>query len=188
MFNVIKAESPLVQAHTSSALITENELLGYINLRGVIGKGRTGFCTAIKKVTGLTPSSVPNKVLRSNEYALYWLGPDECLLVTGADQQTLTISALESALDGVFSSVTDVSSGYCLLEVVGGYAHDLLAKGCPLDLDEAFFSAGDCAQSVVAQAGVLISPLEQTEGFELVVRRSYADYLQRWLNQMNNGY
>lgn len=188
MSSTIKAESPLVQAPPSSASITESALLGYINLRGVVGAADSAFCIAIKNVTGLTPSSVPNIVTRNDDYALYWLGPDEYLLVTTADQQAEVISALELALDGVLSSVVDVSSGYCLLRLMGGYAQDLLAKGCPLDLDADVFRVGECAQTLVAKANVLLSPLSQQEGYELIARRSYADYLQRWLNQMNNGY
>ena len=188
MSSVIKAESPLIQTLASSASITERELQGFINLRGEIGKGNTGFCKAVKKVTNLKPHPKANTLQRSGEYVLYWLGPDEYLLVTEEEKQGSTMAALEAALDGVFSSVTDVSSGYCQLDIVGEYAHQLLAKGCPLDLDAEKFKEGECAQTIVAQAGVLLSPLQRIDGFELIVRRSYADYLQRWLSQMNNGY
>ncbi len=188
MSNAIKAESPLVQVDVSSAAITERGLLGYINLRGDVGKGGTKFSKAIKKVSRLTPPQHANTVVRSDDFALYWLGPDEYLLVTLADKQADTIVALQASLDGVFCSVTDVSSGYCLLEVVGGYAQALLAKGCPMELDPSRFSVGDCAQTVIAQSGVLLSPMGNADGFEIIVRRSYADYLQRWLSQMNNGF
>lgn len=188
MSNSIKAESPLVQSQVSSASITEQALLGYINLRGDTEDADGVFCTAIKNVTGLASMPEANKVLRNEDYALYWLGPDEAMLITAADRQAATISNLEASIGGVWSSVTDVSSGYSLLHLVGAYAQQLLEKGCPLDLDAEHFSPGECAQTLVAKANVLLSPLDNQEGFELIIRRSYADYLQRWLNHMNNGY
>ncbi|MCB1755773.1 MAG: sarcosine oxidase subunit gamma [Gammaproteobacteria bacterium] len=184
----LKVESPLVQLDERPASIIERSPLAYINLRGTIGKGRTKFALAIKKVTGLTPTPDPNKTLHNDTFTLHWLGPDEYLLLCDAERTADVTAQLETLLSGVFCAVTDVSSGYTLIEVAGPYAADLLAKGCPLDLHPDVFGADDCAQSLLAQAGIHLSRKPDGDGFAVIVRRSYADYLMRWLINANTGY
>ena len=58
---------------------------------------------------------------------------------------------------------------------------DLLAKGCTLDFHPSRFPVGACAQTGLAKAGVLVGKLDAAPRFELVVRRSFADYLVRWI-------
>ena len=58
---------------------------------------------------------------------------------------------------------------------------ELLAKGCPLDLHPRAFDVGQCAQSHLAKAPILIRQLDREPSFEIVVRRSFADYFWLWL-------
>jgi sarcosine oxidase, subunit gamma len=110
-----------------------------------------------------------------------WLGPDEWLLVTPEGRCAAIEAALRTALVGVRSAVTDISGGQTVVALRGGAVRDLLAKGCPLDLHPRVFAAGQCAQSHLAKAPVLIRQLDGEPSFEIVVRRSYADYLWLWL-------
>jgi sarcosine oxidase, subunit gamma len=57
----------------------------------------------------------------------------------------------------------------------------VLAKGCPIDLHPRAFSIGQCAQSRLAKAPILIGQIENQPFFELIFRRSFADYLWTWL-------
>ena len=43
-----------------------------------------------------------------------------------------------------------------------------------------YFSPGRCAQTVFAKAGALVAA-KADGSFDLVFRRSYADYLARWI-------
>ena len=52
---------------------------------------------------------------------------------------------------------------------------------CPLDLHPREFEPGQCAQTRLAKAGMIVSPLADGAGFEVIVRRSFADYLLRFL-------
>jgi sarcosine oxidase subunit gamma len=79
--------------------------------------------------------------------------------------------------------VTDVSSGQTVIAIDGEYARDLLAKGCTLDLHPRVFGPGACAQTLLAKAPVLICQRRDATRFELIVRRSFADYLWRWLEE-----
>jgi sarcosine oxidase subunit gamma len=57
----------------------------------------------------------------------------------------------------------------------------LLATDCPLDLHAREFKAGQCAQTRLAKATMTLSPLADEAGFEVIIRRSFADYLLLWL-------
>jgi sarcosine oxidase subunit gamma len=120
-------------------------------------------------------------VVDSADYRIYWLGPDEWLIMTPAGQQDELKAKLHKALKGVFSAVVDNSSGLTTLHITGDNAGALLATDCPLDLHPRAFKAGQCAQTRLAKAGMTLSPLSKETGFEVIIRRSFADYLLLWL-------
>ena len=184
MPDLFQQESPLVQIKLTdprgaAPRIEEKPFLGYINLRG--RADNTAFLAAALKVLGCEPPTTANTVVESGEYRIYWLGPDEWLIVTPAGREGELKAALLKALDGVFSAVVDNSSGLTMLQVTGTYAAALLATDCPLDLHPRAFKPGQCAQTRLARAGMMVSPLAHEDGFEVIIRRSFADYLLLWL-------
>ena len=68
-------------------------------------------------------------------------------------------------------------------------ARALLAFGCALDLDPRHFGPGSCAQTMVARAGVIVWALgeEPAPTFLLLVRPSFAPYLEGWLRDAEAG-
>ena len=58
----------------------------------------------------------------------------------------------------------------------------MLAKGCPLDLHPLVFRPGDCAQTLLAKANIIIRCVDDSSSYELIVRRSFADYAALWLH------
>ena len=184
MADLFEQQSPLVQIKLDeprggAPRIEEKPFLGFINLRG--RSGNTGFQAATLKVLGCEPPSAPNTVIDSGDYRIYWLGPDEWLIRTAAGQQDELKAKLHKALAAVFSSVVDNSSGLTSLHITGDNAAALLATDCPLDLHAREFKAGQCAQTRLAKAGMTLSPLADGTGFEVIIRRSFADYLLLWL-------
>ena len=184
MPDLFQQQSPLVQielgeAKGSAPNIKEVPFLGYLNLRGK--PGNTAFLAAVLKVLGSEPPIEANTMVESGEYRIYWLGPDEWLVVTPTEQQGKVQADLLAALEGVFSSVVDNSSGLTLVEITGDNAGALLATDCPLDLHPGVFKAGQCAQTRLAKAGMTIAPLRNGDGFEVIIRRSFADYLLLWM-------
>ena len=67
------------------------------------------------------------------------------------------------------------------LQLQGPGVRTLLAKGCTLDLHPSVFTISSCAQSGLAKANVLLCLADEAPTFIVVVRRSFADYLCRWL-------
>lgn len=70
----------------------------------------------------------------------------------------------------------------------GARARDVIAKGCPLDLHPRVFGPGHCAQTYFDRAGIMILQTSTAPSFELIVRRSYADYLWAWLTDAASEY
>jgi len=184
MADLFQQQSPLVQVgldepRGAAPRIEEKPFLGYINLRG--RADNTRFLAAVLKVLGTEPPKTANTVVESGAYRIYWLGPDEWLIVTPAGKQGDLREALQKALDGVFSSVVDNSSGLTMLHITGDNAGALLATDCPLDLHPRAFKPGQCAQTRLAKATMTLSPLAGGQGFEVIIRRSFAEYLLLWL-------
>ena len=109
----------------------------------------------------------------SGESNIYWLGPDEWLCV-GSEEDA-------RAAAGEGATFADVSDGYVQLMITGSAAADVIAKGCTLDLHPDVFTQGQCAQTSIARADVLIARPGGEAGFCLIVRRSFAEYLALWL-------
>jgi len=112
---------------------------------------------------------------------ILWLGPDEWLAV-GADADAgVLASALERALAGAHALVSDVSHSRCIFGLSGPDARHVLMKGCGLDLDPVAFAAGQCAQSALARAHMLLHQISDAPCYHVYVHRSFADYMFAWL-------
>ena len=184
MADLFQSQSPLVQIKLrdprgAAPRIEEKPFRGYLNLRG--RADNTAFLAAVLKVLGCEPPTQANTVVDKGDCRIYWLGPDEWLIVTPAGQQGELRARLQQALAGVFSAVVDNSSGLTSVHITGDNAAALLTTDCPLDLHPSVFKPGQCAQTRLAKAGMTLSPLPDNNGFEVIIRRSFADYLLLWL-------
>ena len=112
---------------------------------------------------------------------LLWLGPDEWLLHCPIGQGAALEVALRQALAEQHFAVVSVGHGNTVLRVQGPGAADLLSRGCPLDLHASVFAAGQVAQSHISRANATILCKQAGSHYEVTVRRSFADYLFRWL-------
>ena len=191
MSDLFQQQSPLVQIDLKatgegSPQIRESQFTGFINLRG--RADNTAFLAAILKALGSEPPLEANTVKQAGDNRMFWLGPDEWLIVTPAGQQSALKAALLKALDGVFSSVVDNSSGLTMIEITGEHAADLLATDCPLDLHPGVFKPGQCAQTRLAKAGMTLAPKDDGSGFDVIIRRSFADYLLIWLLEARKAF
>ena len=113
--------------------------------------------------------------------AIYWLGPDEWLLSAELGKEKDLAAQLGKNLAGQPHSLVDVTGGQLLMRLTGQRAREVLAKGCTLDLHPRAFKVGQCAQTTLAKASMLIALVDDTPTFDLIVRRSFAEYAARWL-------
>ena len=162
-----------------SCLLDEIGLLDMVTLRG--DAADAAFAAAVLSVTGLALPVVANTASVGNGRQLFWLGPDEWLLkLPGGAGETIEV-ALRAALAGKHFSVVQVGSGNTTFSVQGAAAADLLSRGCPLDLHARSFPNGSLAQSHISKANVVIYCLQAETSYEVTVRRSFAEYLFKWL-------
>jgi sarcosine oxidase, subunit gamma len=183
-----RQESPLAARRLRSAghsspraagvTLCERALLGHINLRGKLDSAV--FRDTVEHVLGLALPLQPNTFGANDVARACWLGPDEWLIVCDGAEERARADDLRRALAGQFAAVTEVGSGQTVIGIAGPRARDVLAKGCPLDVHPRVFGPGRCAQSYLARAGIMIMRTGDP-AFDLVVRRSYADYVWRWL-------
>jgi len=159
--------------------------VGHINLRG--NPENPGFVKAAEAALG-QPLPVDANTITDAGHRVFWLGPDEWLVMTASGNTAELLQRLKDALAKYHASVNDISGGNITLSLSGGRVRDLLAKGCTLDLHADVFKAGACAQSGLAKAGVLIGRVDDSDTFDLIIRRSFADYLMRWLRRAGSEF
>ncbi len=162
-----------------SCLLDEIALLDMLDLRG--DASDPAFVAAVLTATGLTLPVAANTASVGGGRQLFWLGPDEWLLKTAGGTGDAIEAALRAALAGKHFSVVQVGSGNTTFSVQGAAAADLLARGCPLDLHARAFADGALAQTHIAKANVTLYCLKAETSFEITVRRSFAEYLFKWL-------
>ena len=134
----------------------------------------------VEKVLGQALPIKPNSV-SVERHQVFWLGPDEWLIVTAAAGAADLAGQLQQATSDSHASVNDISGGQIALVLQGAKCRELLAKGCTLDLHPSVFTVGDCAQSGLARANVLLALVDEAPTFMIVMRRSCSEYLCRWL-------
>ncbi|MCT9930836.1 sarcosine oxidase subunit gamma [Planotetraspora sp. A-T 1434] len=176
--------SPLARfepVSTDDLRIAEIPFLTQVNLR-VDPKSRAA--ADIGLALGAPLPTEPN-TYASADSDVFWLGPDEWLIVGAgarADLEPRLRAAATGAVEAgrVHVGITDVSAQRTALVVGGPKARDLLAHGCALDLHPRTFGPGRCAQTMLARAQVLLAAREGGE-FRVFVRSSFAGYLAAWL-------
>lgn len=150
-----------------------------VNLRGA--PADQSLVTDTQRMLGIELPLAPNRWHGSDHRAALWLGPDEWLLVAGADEAGEIEQAMREARPtDPWLSVVDVSHSYTRISLSGPGGRELLAKGCSLDLNPDVFPSGGCAQTHLAGSRVLLRALDDNS-FEIWVRNSFARYMAAWL-------
>jgi sarcosine oxidase, subunit gamma len=189
MSDVMRRESPLV-AQLSAGLpvrlsgqgiaLQELAFLGHINLRCDVRDA--ALAAGLESALGCGLPRTPNTfTATAAAIRVLWLGPDEYLVLTPDGQQAAVADALRQAAGDAYAAVNELGSGQTVIELAGPRAREIIAKGCPLDLHPRSFGPGRCAQSRLARSLVTIAQIDAMPRFELIVRRSFADYLWQWL-------
>lgn len=122
------------------------------------------------------PFEVPmaNAAVAWGDRDVLWLGPDEWLVVDPTGTGAETVAELESALAGRHRSIVDVSAARVAFDL--GEALDVLATGCPIDLDPTRWLPGMCAQTLFGHAQVVLHQRD-ARTTRVFVRPSFAGYV-----------
>jgi len=128
---------------------------------------------------GFSLPTQPCTSARSGDVDVLWLGPDEWLVVGPPGAAERLTGQLRAAVGAEHASIVDVSAQRTTLELSGPSVRDLLAGGCAIDLHPRVFGPGDCVQTELAHAPVVL--LRRDPGFWVLVRASFAAHLVDWL-------
>lgn len=128
---------------------------------------------------GLTFPLTPNRFSNCGSHTVLWTGPDDWLVIAG-DEPTTLLASLEHAFAGHQAAIVETSGNRVRYSLSGGGAREMMARACSLDLDPGHFEVGDCAGTLVARAQAYIMQRMAAPAYEIVVRRSFSNYLQDW--------
>lgn len=183
----VKVETPLHHADLASLVgkgrsnagvtLREKKLLGHLTLRG--DGHDPAFAGGVHKALGLElPSAL--KVVYNGETSLQWLGPDEWLLIVPSGEELAAEQKLREALAGLHIAVVNVSGGQTLLELTGANVREVLMKSTSYDVHPNNFPVGKAIGTVFAKSQLVIRRADEAT-WELLIRRSFADYWWLWL-------
>jgi sarcosine oxidase subunit gamma len=178
MLETLNRKAHQMPAPTAAAspqvLLSRQSAVGLLNLRG--NPDDAAFVAAVEQALGLKLPVSACTTHSHNGVRLVWAGPDEWLVLSAAGQEASLAQRLRTALAGQHHAVTDVSSGFFLVDLRGPQARDNLAQGCPMDLHPRAFAAGRAVGTHFFKVGLTLWMNEEGDGFQLLVRRSFIDH------------
>lgn len=155
----------------------EIALLGYICLRG--NAQNAAFLEAAEAALGSALPTQACSFVATNWGNILWLAPDEWLLTCAREHRASLQLILEAALAGVHSQVVDNSGGFTSVVLQGKNARDALSHCTVYDLHA--LSVGKVVGSTFGKASVFMH--RNNKGYTLIFRRSFADYIWRYLER-----
>lgn len=148
---------------------------GYISLRGE--PGNAAFVIAASKVLGEKLPIEPCTYASASGVKIMWLSPDEWMIACPRERLSGLLSEFGQALSGIRSQVADNSGGYTQVMVRGAQAAAALAHCTVYDLEH--LAQGRIVGTTFGKSALYLH--REGSGYCLLFRRSFADYVWRFL-------
>lgn len=178
-------DNPVIATPLSGAKIDTDGLTvaglghtGKINLRGDFENSTAN--AALTSMLGLQSELAPNTYVSNGASTLFWLGPNERLLYTDSDPDSIVKQWREHA----GCAAVDVSDYSTVLRLSGNKTRDVIASGAPFDVHPDEFGVGQCVQTRFGNASILLSNHADTPVFQLQVRWSFAEYVFEYIRRV----
>jgi sarcosine oxidase, subunit gamma len=155
----------------------ELALLGYISLRGNVQNA--AFAKAAISAIGVALPTLPCSLINTLWGGVYWLSPDEWLIVCAREKRAELQQKLEVALVNIHSQVVDNSGGFTSVLLQGKNSSDALSHCTVYDLHA--LTAGKIVGTTFGKASVFLH--RNDNGYTLIFRRSFADYIWHYLER-----
>jgi sarcosine oxidase subunit gamma len=193
MSNSARVESPLEHADfaglaalkiNGGVILREAKLLGHLNLRG--DANNPDFLKSVKNALDLDLPLAPCSSAQNAETTIMWLSPDEWLIIIEGGTEAAIEDKLRQSLTGHFA-VSDISGAQTMLEISGKDCLQLLQKSIGYDLHLDSFPINKVIGTALAKSSAHIRRTGEYN-FQLIIRRSFADYIWLWLQQSSKEY
>lgn len=174
---------PEQAASTAPLTLQELSYRTLLNLR-LDPKGEEAHVGLLSAALQVHLPLIANTVSQSKTVRCLWLGPDEWLVIDTCSSGPALAMSLKDSLGKTHHSLIDVSDAFATLRLSGIEARTVLAKLTPLDVHGSVFTAGQCAQTVLAKSAVILDAIaddatDDATGpvFDITTRRSFAAYV-----------
>jgi len=190
----IQGQSPLHHADLGSLAkvgpkqggihLREHKLLGHLTLR--CNPQNVDQLAAAERVLGVALPLQPLTSAENGDYSIRWMSPDEWLILVPGLEAFDVESKFRDEMGGHYSLVNS-SGGSTVLELSGANVVELLKKCTPIDLHSKQFPVGKVVSTVFAKSTAIIRRTGE-QRFELVIRRSFSDYVWLWLQDASREF
>ncbi|MDO6561920.1 sarcosine oxidase subunit gamma family protein [Amphritea sp. 1_MG-2023] len=190
----IEGQSPLHHADFASLAqqgpktggihLREHKLLGHLTLR--CNAENAEQLAAVERVLGVALPLQPLSSVESGNYSIRWMSPDEWLILVPGLETFEIETKFRDAMPGHYSLVNS-SGGSTVLELSGDNAVTLLQKATSVDLHLNSFPVGKVVSTLFAKSTATIRRIDE-QRFELVIRRSFSDYIWLWIQDASLEY
>ena len=149
------------------------------NLSFFIIRGNAENKIFFDEVFNLLGQSLPLEpnTYTSGKHQLYWLAPNEWLLVTDAEKKILERNL--SSKNGMH--IINQSGALIQMKLSGNRSSDAISKGCTLNLEKSLPKPGYCAQTLMTKSNIVLSLTDDKPTYNIIVRRSFSEHLAKWL-------
>lgn len=122
----------------------------------------------------------PNQAVETAAFKALPLAPNQWILVSEKDTGPAFAEKISNKIKGL-GYVSEQSESRVCIKVSGPNARELMSRGCHLDLHPSVISNGYCAQTTMAQVGVLLHVVDD-QNYELYVYSGFARSFWHWIN------
>ncbi|WP_372743445.1 sarcosine oxidase subunit gamma, partial [Neptunomonas sp.] len=146
----------------------------------------TDQLAAAERVLGVALPLQPLTSVEKGSYSVRWMSPDEWLILVPGLEAFDVESKFRDEMGGHYSLVNS-SGGSTVLELSGADVVELLKRCTPIDLHPTVFPVGKVVSTVFAKSSAIIRRTGE-QRFELVIRRSFSDYIWLWLQEVSREF
>ena len=167
----------------TGVVFSEAALMGHLTLRC---EPSSPLIAVAQSILGVALPLSPLTSVEQGDLVVRWIAPDEWLISLPNEQVFDLETRFRAEMKGHHSLVNG-SGGMTVYTLRGKHVVDMLKKSTPVDLHDSEFPVGKVVSTVFAKAGAVIRRTGESE-FELVVRRSFADYIWLWIQDASQEY
>ncbi|MEO0910035.1 MAG: sarcosine oxidase subunit gamma family protein [Pseudomonadota bacterium] len=138
-------------------------------------KGKTA---AVEKALAI--KETPGEATHHRSYHAIPLAPGQWFLISAKPDPKNFAGGLSKKLkkDGYVSEQAD---SRVLLRLSGDRVGEMMQKGCRLDLHPSVTGKGWCAQTQIAQCGVILHQIDDKPTYDILVYSGFAQHFAEWL-------